>query len=163
MLNAIRTNALIRIIGLRSYWQVKRRDLQTPTDEAIELAIRLEDFFAAEPSADTILIQPPFKGCGIIDSCYGDVLQGDHLFELKMVDRNLRSIDLRQVLVYCALNHNSQQYLIKTVSVLNPRRALEYRFDLNELVLQIANKTPAELFHQITDFAYNFESLHHVH
>ena len=142
---------------------MKRQDLQTPSDEAIELATRLEEFFQEQSSRQAIVIQPPFRGCGILDSCYGDLLQGDHLFELKMVDRNLRSIDLRQVVVYCALDHYGQQYRIKTTSILNPRRGIEYRFELEDLVAQISNKTPAELFHQIVDFLYNFESVHRVY
>lgn len=77
-----------------------------------------------------------------------------------MVDRNLRSTDLRQVLIYCALNYYSQQYDIQAVSIVNPRRGVEYAFRLDKLTERIANKTPPELFHMMTEFLLNFESTH---
>ena len=163
MLAAINASVVTRILGLRGYWQVKRQDLSSPTDEAIELAVRLEEYFREYGSDASVLVQPSFKGCGILDSCYGDLLQGDHLYELKMVDRNLRGIDLRQVVVYCALDYSDQRFGIKSTSILNPRRGIVYSFAVEDLVAQISNKTPAELFHEILEFLYSFESLHRVY
>jgi hypothetical protein len=98
----------------------------------------------------------------LLDSCYGDVLAQNTLYEVKIVDRKLRSTDIRQLLIYCALNYNSRQFDIQAVSILNPRRGVEYIFKLERLTERIANRTPADLFHEITDFLFNFESMHHT-
>jgi hypothetical protein len=160
MIKAIGDSAIERILGLRGYWMAKRRQIDSPTDEAIELAKRLEDYFSAQPSEQLIVVQPQFKGCGILNSCYGDLHAAKCLYELKMVERNLRSADLRQVLIYCALNYRSQQYNIESVVVLNPRRGIEFRFAVEELAARAARKTSGELFHEITEFLCNFETAH---
>jgi hypothetical protein len=91
------------------------------------------------------------------------VLAGHTLYELKMVDRNLRSIDLRQVMIYAALNHESEQFDIANISILNPRRGLEYALNLEEFADHVARQTAAELCHKITNFLQDFESIHHAY
>jgi len=120
----------------------------------------MEEFFAKEIQSGKIIIQPPFKGCGILNSCFGDVLASKCLCELKTVDRNLRSTDIRQVLIYSALNYKSKQYDIETVTILNPRRAVKFSFKVEALVARISRKTSTEVFHQITDFLSDFELMH---
>ena len=100
-----------------------------------------------------------FKGCGILDSCYGDLFVGSCLYEVKCVERNLRSIDIRQVLTYCALNYQSQQITIDEVSIVNPRRGIAFRYGVEALAQQVSGKNSAELFHQIGDFLMNFETI----
>ncbi len=160
LIRTIGDSAIERVLSLRGYWMVKRHDLKTPIDEAVELAKRIEDYFGRRPTGHPIVVQPQFKGCGILNSCYGDLFAMDCLYELKMVERNLRSADLRQVLIYCALNYRSQQYVIDNVTVLNPRRGIEFRFSVEELAKRASGKTSSELFHQITDFLCNFETMH---
>ena len=79
-----------------------------------------------------------------------------------MVDRNLRGIDLRQVIIYTALNHELEQLDIANISILNPRRGLEYALDLEEFANRVAGQTAAELCHKITNFLQDFESIHHA-
>ena len=129
------------------------------TAEAIDLAMRLQTYFEDYP-IETIVIQPRFKGCGILDSCYGDILARKSLCEVKMVDRNLRSADMRQVLAYCALNYRSSQYEIDSVTILNPRRGLEFSFVVEELAERASGKNASELFHHITTFLSDFEAVH---
>lgn len=160
LITEIRKNATERILGLRGYWIVKQLDIKTPKDEIVELAKRLEDYFTCRRSERPIVVQPRFKGCGILDSCYGDLLTSECLYELKMVDRNLRSLDLRQVLIYCALNYRSRQYTFDKVAILNPRRGIEFRFTVEDLAGRVSGKTASELFHVITDFLCSFESMH---
>jgi hypothetical protein len=120
----------------------------------------MEDFFAGRPKERPIVMQPRFRGCGILDSCYGDILAGSCLYESKMVDRNLRSADLRQLLIYCALNYRSHQYNIDRVAVLNVRRATVYEFAVDSLARRAARKSAPKVFHQIADFVSTFETLH---
>ncbi len=161
LLTDVAGNAISRLLGLKTYWRsIKQKFPKTATEESIALAVRMEDYFAGRPAERPLVIQPRFKGCGILDSCYGDILAGSCLYESKMVDRNLRSADLRQLLIYCALNYGSRQYVIDRVAVLNVRRATVYDFTVEALARRAARKSAPELFHHITDFLCNFETMH---
>lgn len=165
--HSIRNAALLKRITESAFERIKR--LRSPegrgdmkhlrgTDDAMEIAVRLEDFFEDEGSGD-LVIQPRFKGCGILDSCYGDLFMGKTLYEVKCVERNFRSIDIRQVLSYCALNYQSRQFEIEDVCVVNPRRGISFGFDVEALAQKASGKNSAELFHQIGDFLINFETI----
>lgn len=130
-------------------------------DDAVELALRMEWCFD-QKDCKQLVIQPRFKGCGILNSCFGDVLCDDCLCEIKMVNRNLLGVDLRQVIAYCALNYQSHQYSIRTISIINPRRGIEYHFEVEALIQRASGKNSAELFHQLTDFLSNFEAIQHA-
>jgi hypothetical protein len=161
LLDDIKANSIARLMGLRAYWHsIGGQFPKTGMHKSIELAIRLERFFTEGRKGNAILIQPRFKGCGLLNSCYGDVLIGSTLYEVKTVERNLRSTDIRQALIYSALNYFSQQYDIQCLSIVNPRRGVEHLFRLERLTERVANKTPAELFHYVTDFLFNFETMH---
>jgi hypothetical protein len=160
LIKGIGDSAIARIGGLRGYGRTKRYFANTPTDQAVELARRLEKFFASRAEERPITIQPRFKGCGILDSCYGDILASTTLYESKMVDRNMRSADLRQLLIYCSLNYRSLQYAIERVTVLNVRRAIVYEFSIEYLAQRASGKTAPELFHEITNFLCDFERMH---
>jgi len=126
--------------------------------DPIEIALRLECFFRNQ-NTEKPTIQPRFKGCGILDSCYGDLLSGTKLYEVKSVGRNLRSTDIRQALTYCALNHHSHQYDIKEICILNPRQGYYKTFEVESLAKKLSGKNSAELFRQIGDFLINFETI----
>lgn len=161
LLTEVANNSIARLLGLREYWRsIGQRFPKTTSEESVALATRIEDYFAKEAGPEKIFIQPRFKGCGILDSCYGDVLVGTSLYELKIVDRSLRSTDLRQLLIYAALNQRSQQYRINTVVVVNPRRGTEYKFAVEPLIQRISGHTPTELFHRITEFLIDFDAMH---
>lgn len=159
LIQRIEEGAKSRVLGLRREAVLRAHSAQPRTSETIDLASRLETYFEDYP-LDSILIQPRFKGCGILDSCYGDILARKSLCELKMVDRNLRSADIRQVLTYCALNYRSSQYEIESVTILNPRRGLEFSFLVEDLAERASGKNASELFHQITTFLSDFETVH---
>lgn len=158
-LREITKSAKARVLDLRREIAGKPQTTFPNINEAITLASRLEAYFRGF-SKKSITVQPRFRGCGIVNSCYGDLLAKGKLIELKMVDRNLRSADIRQLLVYCALNHHSSQYKIDSVVILNPRRGLEFSFDVEEIADRASGKTSAELFHEITTFISDFETLH---
>ena len=161
LLTDVGSNSISRLLGLKTYWRsIKQKFPKTATEESIALAVRMEDFFASRPKQRPLVIQPQFKGCGILDSCYGDILAGPCLYESKMVDRNLRSSDLRQLLIYCALNYKSHQYGIEHVAILNVRRATVYEFSMDSLARRVARTSAPEIFHHIIDFLSNFEALH---
>lgn len=161
LLSDIASNSASRLLGLRAYRRVVNQEFpKSATKESVALALGMEEFFAGRPDSLPIVMQPCFKGCGILDSCYGDILAGSCLYESKMVDRNLRSADLRQLLIYCALNFRSHQYDIRRVAVLNVRRSTVYEFAVDPLARRVARKSAPEVFHQIADFLSNFDAFH---
>lgn len=158
LLKQIAESAFERIKRLRgSEGKAKMKHLRG-MDDSMMIAVRLQDFFETE-GAGALVIQPHFKGCGILDSCYGDLFLDGTLYEVKCVERNLRSIDIRQVLTYCALNYQSRQFEIDEVCILNPRRGISFRFGVESLAQKASGKNSSELFHQIGDFLMNFETI----
>jgi len=125
---------------------------EAETEEAIDLAQRLHRFLRDECGSKPTLFRPSFEGCGILDSCEGDILCGDTLVEVKAGDRTFRSIDLRQVLAYCALNHINKKYKIEGIAIVNPRYGVASALKLTDVVRGLAACSPTELFDQIIEF-----------
>lgn len=109
------------VSGLRKFHRAPLRDLDVAgMTEALVIADRLLLFFSKATTATPIVL-PQFAGCGWIEQCQGDVLAGSELVEIKAGARLFRSVDLRQVLCYCALNFASKTYDIVNASLVNPR------------------------------------------
>jgi hypothetical protein len=102
--------------------------------------------------SETFQISPKFQGCGIVDSSNGDILIGHTLVEIKAGDRTFRSIDIRQLLTYCALNSLAHKYSIDDVSCVNPRRGVYFFVPLETLCRELAGKSSAEVLAEITYF-----------
>lgn len=162
LIQQVTTNARARISKLAGHHAALIRDMELQLKIAIELAKRLEKYFNKHEEGRAIIVQPRFKGCGLLDSCYGDILVSPTLYESKMVDRNLRGVDLRQLLTYCALNYRSKQYLIENIAVINARRGIVYEFELEYLSRRVSGKTAPELLRQIADFLFSFDDIHAV-
>jgi len=152
----------IAIIAKAAYENVRRLAQVSPArlpspnsreiSEAQQLAKRMEKFFFEKELAIELVFNPRFAGCGVIDDCYGDLLANNTLYEIKTGDRPYRSVDLRQVLVYAALNYASGTYPITRIALLNPRLGTYLRFELDILSDQLSGKAPAELFGDIVHF-----------
>jgi hypothetical protein len=97
-----------------------------------------------------VLPEPGFKGCGIVDNCIGDLLVGTTLFEVKAGERSFRSIDIRQLVLYSALNLISHQYQINKVGLFNPRVGIRTEIELDELCFEISGKKTIELLTEIS-------------
>lgn len=121
-------------------------------NESVELAKRLDKYFSTHENLQEIIINPRFKGCGFIDFCYGDIVANNTLYEIKMVDRNFRSIDCRQLLTYCALNYMSNDYTIKNIGIYNPRRGKYFKISLDRFTLMISGKPSSVLLGEIIEF-----------
>jgi hypothetical protein len=63
--------------------------------EVEEIAISLARFFNA---SKPVVLRPVFAGCGYVDASEGDVIFGSTLYEVKTVERPVRSSDLRQTI-----------------------------------------------------------------
>jgi len=116
------------------------------------LTLRLRKCMNYINPGKNVVTKPIFIGCGIVDNCEGDILTGSTLYELKNVERDFRLADIRQLLAYCALNHESRQYLIDSVGLVNARSGLTYRIELDKLSYLTAGVSSSELFSDITRY-----------
>lgn len=139
----------------RAHWfvdsEVNQLD-ETERGEVIEIARRLRHFFREFHSGKTIALSPGFPGCGFVDNCVGDVLVEQTLYEVKAGERTFRLVDIRQILVYLALNQSSRCYEINRVGFLNPRMGVFYSLDVDELVIRVAGRPSVELLSDIIYF-----------
>lgn len=143
--------ALDHVRRMRQYSRVEASELdQIGMSEAKKLAMRIEGFFSQQWQC--IVPSPRFPGCGWLDEAEGDVLADGVLFEIKAGDRNVRSIDLRQVLVYCALNFVSKSYNILKICILNPRTGCYLQDDLESLCRGCGGASAADTLGEIAEY-----------
>jgi hypothetical protein len=121
---------------------VESRLSEEEKEEVSIIANRLEVFFnAPEP----IVLRPIFAGCGYIDASEGDVIFGSTLFEIKTVERPVRSSDIRQTITYAALNSASRQFDLQNLGLFNPRRGQYCSVGLEHLCSEISGRPAQEL------------------
>jgi hypothetical protein len=113
-------------------------------DECMKLFHRLLHFFRQVSKGKTLELAPRFSGCGIIDTCSGDVYCDRTLYEVKAGQRSFRSVDVRQLLLYAALNKAANERPLERVSLFNPRTGLSFSIGLNELCLEVAGLAAQE-------------------
>lgn len=102
-------------------------------DEARVLAQRLVQFFERAIKS-TLVGFPAFPGCGWVDDCAGDIFGSGTLFEVKAGERLFRSIDLRQILIYGALDFAGKTYGVINVCLVNPRMGVFWHESLDNFV-----------------------------
>ena len=118
--------------------------------EITALLYRLRAFFQRD-KGDALQLNPAFPGCGIIDKSYGDVIKGKALYEVKAGGRFFRSIDLRQLLVYSALNKEASAYAITDIGMFNPRVGIYYQAQLAEVCYELSGRSEEELLSDIIE------------
>lgn len=114
--------------------------------EAKEISERLIKFFGTKCN---LVVKPNFQGCGQLNACIGDVIADNTLYEIKSGDRNFKSIDLRQLVLYLTLNKISGEYNIDSLSLYNPRKGFHFQTSLNDFAMQFSGLTSEELCHRI--------------
>jgi hypothetical protein len=114
------------------------------TSTIIDIYRRLIRYFP-KTSGRELVVRPVFPGCGFIDESEGDVVYGNTLYEIKTVDRNFRSVDLKQVISYAALNKMSEVYEVRSIGLYNPRRGTEIVMDIDSISFEISGLSASEL------------------
>lgn len=101
-----------------------------------------------------LVINPFFPGCGIINNCYGDIIQLKTLTEVKAGDRNIVPSDLKQLITYCALNwiSNYDKYDIEKIEIYNSRLGYSWECDLNSFLVSITDIPKEEVFDQLIKY-----------
>lgn len=103
-----------------------------------------------------ILFSPQFNGCGILESCSGDIFYNDTLVEIKAGERMFTPSDLKQLIIYCALNGLSNSKIkIINIELFNPRQGLCWKSSLNDVIFSISDLPIDDLFNQIGKFLIN--------
>jgi hypothetical protein len=124
--------------------RTKGGDLTEPNEiekqESFEQTRRIYTFFKSRVGGNWVRTSPRFPGCGIIDTCYGDAYINGCLFEVKAGDRQFRSIDVRQLLTYAALNKLSSSYELRRIGLFNPRIGVSWTEDINEVCQEVAGR-----------------------
>jgi hypothetical protein len=95
------------------------------------------------------LFDPSFPGSGVVSSCRGDLLAGTTLVEVKAGNRGFRAEDVRQVLVYLALNYVARQHEITHMMLLNPRSGHYSKLSVTSLCLFASGLSENELLESI--------------
>ena len=81
---------------------------------------------------------PRIRGAGVIGECEADLSIGQTLFEVKTVNRNFQSKDLRQLLIYLSLSSVAGAQRWTDAGLFNPRRAVWCRFSVEPFVRLIS-------------------------
>ena len=117
--------------------------------EATLLAERHAIFFKR---ADELVLMPTFPGCGWLMECSGDVISGSASYKVKAGQRGFRSLDVRQTLIYCALNFAAKQHDIASVFLVNPRLGVFIEADLEDLCLSLSGAPAVEVLAAIVEY-----------
>lgn len=99
------------------------------------------------------ILSPFFPGCGIIDSCYGDIIYNGTLVEVKAGERNFQPSDLKQIITYLALNWiMDNPYIIKNICLYNPRMGYLWIYDIITFMQSITSIVKEDAFDQLTKY-----------
>ncbi len=125
--------------------------------EGLRLCGRYKSLYAEFESGATIEFCPAFKGAGFLNSSEGDIGIGETLIEVKTTTRKPAGKDLRQLLVYLALDANAGKRW-SSVGLFNPRRGTLHFTNIDPLILSISGgKAPSDVFSELISFTLSNE------
>ena len=117
------------------------------------LLVRNYEVFLATYSSQEIEFRPDIPGSGFVDACTADLSIGSTLFEVKTIERNIGSKELRQLLVYLALQSATGEKRWSQAGFFNPRRGLVYEFSVDKIIpLMSGGRLASEVFHDMVQF-----------
>jgi len=112
--------------------------------EGFRLASVYEQFLKLWPS-ENVTFSPEIKGNGLLNTCFADLAVGKTLYEVKTVSRPFHSRDLRQLLVYLALQSSTGEPRWEYGGLLNPRLGVFCSFSVDWLVTRLSGGRPPKL------------------
>jgi hypothetical protein len=136
--------------GTSEYKQIQftKEDL----DEIKKLALNYENFLDERSSWKNIEINPIIPGAGFLSQCKADLSIEDTLFEVKTVNRNIASKDIKQLIVYLALQFATGERRWKKAGFFNPRKAVYHEFFVDNIIYKISGKPTIEVFQDFIDY-----------
>jgi hypothetical protein len=122
-------------------------------EEGLALALNYERFFEINCKNKEIEFGPIISGAGFISECKADISVGNTLFEVKTVDRNVAGKDIRQLVLYLALQGITGNRKWTHAGFFNPRRAVYHEFRVDDVIRQMSGgKASLEIFQELIDF-----------
>lgn len=117
--------------------------------EIVSIAENTIEFIEKLGNQD-VVFRPKLKGYGFIPDLTADISIGDTLYELKTVNRNFKSSDLKQLFIYIALRQVSDKENWKYAGLYNPRKGTYCKFNIKSLIYNLTGgKTPNEAFENL--------------
>jgi hypothetical protein len=125
----------------------------TPAEiaEADALAEVYDVFLTNVPAGSEITFRPRIKGAGVLDEMEADFCSPTTLFEVKAVNRNLQSGDLRQVVCYLVAGLGSRQFAWTDYCIFNPRLAVFHTGKTEELLSYISGRAAHDCIADVLD------------
>lgn len=145
MLEGYTAHASSRLSQLGGFSSDIRTEPSTMRREIIELSRRILLFLRIEVQVRKIDSSPKFRGCGFLDTCFGDFVADKIIVEIKNVDRGFRSNDFKQTLTYAFLNYYSRDFDIDSICLLNARRGVYWKGSIEEAIYN-CSAAPANEF-----------------
>lgn len=137
LINQAFVQALTSIKATARDYEIPNHLNSKEIDEGIELASNISQFILSfKPKK--IQFAPELKGYGIIGKCYADVRIDESLFEIKTVTRTFRSKDLKQLILYLALQSASGKTIYKRAGLYNPRRQIFATFEIEPFICSLS-------------------------
>ena len=145
---------------LRSLELVSRYEGRQPDPNAVQLnaddtqeAVRLAGTLSAflDQFDDDAYFGPLVPGAGALSRCEADLAVGRELVEVKTVSRRFRSLDLRQLLVYLALDWAGGEPRWTRGCLVNPRRAEWADFEVDWLTRRLAGRAAVDVLADLVD------------
>ena len=128
---------------------------ETERAEAALLVRNYDDFLSYLTKCRDLLIEftPQIRGSGFLSSCVADLSISETLFEVKTVDRNIAGKDIRQLLVYLALQSATGTRRWSHAGFFNPRRATFYKFSIDRVIpLLSGGRLASEVFMEMIEY-----------
>lgn len=114
----------------------------TELQQGIELAKSYASLYRACQPITSIEFNPRFQGCGFLDAAEGDLGIDGTLVEVKTTTRSIAGKDLRQLLVYLALDAGTGRQRWSHIAVFNPRRGTYHCAEVDALLLRVSGGKP---------------------
>jgi hypothetical protein len=128
--------------------------------EGYELAQRYETLIFQLGKVGQIKIPVPLCGAGFIGACNADLVIDDYLVEIKTVKRGLSRKDIRQLVIYLALNAASGHKGWKYAGFFNPRRSTYHKLITTNLIEHMSGgRSSIDVFSQLIDFTCSSDVL----
>lgn len=136
------SSAEVAVAGINVLDSIERTDVY-------EIARRIWLHFSHSGKPE-LLLRPQFKGCGIINTCAGDIFKPpSRIVELKDGDRPFRSYEFRQLSVYAALYLNETGIVPSSIEVVNSRRGVYVAISLERFADEVAGQSAVDYLREV--------------
>ena len=139
----------------QSIWKsgnYSNKDLELSSLEIEEITLITKNIleFISNNNGENVIFKPKLMGYGFIPDLQGDISIDDTLYEIKTINRNFKSSDLKQLFLYLALKQVTNTENWTNAGLYNPRKGIYYKFNVKKMVYKLTGgKTPNEAFENL--------------